>query len=100
MKFDIKVCGIRIKALRIKRAITQEVLAEQLHISDEHLRKIEAGNRGASIDLFIEIADFFGVSLDYLLLGKENGQIYIKQDLLKLAEELIEIAGRMKSGTN
>ena len=95
MKFDINVCGIRIKALRTKNMITQESLAKQLNISDEHLRKIEAGSRGASIDLFIEIAEFFGVSLDYLLLGKENGRIHIRQELLSLADELIEIAGKM-----
>ncbi len=95
MIFDTNVCGIRIKALRTKNGITQEILAEQLHISDEHLRKIEAGSRGASIDLFIEIAEYFGVSLDYLLLGRENGQLHMRRELLAIADELIEIAGKM-----
>ena len=45
MIFDTNVCGIRIKTLRTKNGITQEILAEQLHISDEHLRKIESGSR-------------------------------------------------------
>ena len=71
MTFDHKACGARIKALRTENHIKQEALAADLGISDTHLRKIESGQRCASIDLFIEIAEYFGVSLDYLILGKE-----------------------------
>ena len=33
--------------------------------------KIETGSKGVSIDLMIEIAETFHVSLDYLVMGKE-----------------------------
>lgn len=35
-------------------------------------RVIETGIRGASIDLLIECAEFFRVTLDYLVLGKTD----------------------------
>ena len=51
--FDMKACGSRIKELREGiEGFTQEKLAEQLNTSDSHLRKIENGQRSASIDLY------------------------------------------------
>ena len=47
--------------------MTQQEFAEQVNISLDTVRKIEQGRRGMSIDILIEIADFFNVSTDYLL---------------------------------
>ena len=73
--FDMTACGSRIKELRESRIrngkkMTLEILAEELNISVPHLWRIENGDRAASIDLMIVIAEYFSVSLDYLVLGK------------------------------
>lgn len=50
--------------------LTQEKLAEKLNISRIHLAHIEIGSKAPSIDLMIVMAEFFGVTLDYLVLGR------------------------------
>lgn len=42
-----------------------------INVSAGHMGKIETGSKGVSIDLMIEIAETFHVSLDYLVMGKE-----------------------------
>lgn len=57
MTFDVKACGARIRELRMKNGLTQETLAEDLNITDVHLRRIESGVRGGSIELLIELCE-------------------------------------------
>lgn len=59
-----------IQKLRRERYLTQEELAVRLNVSDRHLRSLESGEYIPSIDLFIEIAAFFDVTLDHLIMGK------------------------------
>ena len=94
--FDMKACGSRIKALReAQEGLTQERLAELLNTSDSHIRKIENGQRTASIDIYIEIAQYFHVSLDYLLLGKEYPAAEIKADIEDAVSILRKITSRI-----
>ena len=62
--------GQRIKQLRVMKGLTQEELAVRLNVSDRHLRSLERGEYTPSIDLFVEIAAFFDVTLDHLIMGK------------------------------
>lgn len=90
--FDMKACGARIKELRKKNNMTQEALAYELYISQDHLRKIESGKKGASIDLLIDIAGYFGVSMDYLLRGKSERDDAAEALLMERKKELRDIA--------
>ena len=67
--YNKKACGARIKALRQKKNMTQEALAQALHTTLSNISKIENGYQGFSIDLLIEMRDFFHVSADYILCG-------------------------------
>lgn len=94
--FDMKACGSRIKELREGiDGLTQENLAEKLNTSDSHLRKIENGQRSASIDLYIDIAQYFHVSLDYLLLGEESEKAQIRADFEDTIDRLCRIAAKL-----
>jgi len=42
-----------------------------LNIDRSLLSHIEAGKRGCSVDLLIQLSSFFDVSLDLLVLGKD-----------------------------
>ena len=57
--------GERIKELRAARRMTRQQLAEQIGLSVDALRKIEAGVNGAKIDTLISIAELFHITLDY-----------------------------------
>lgn len=61
----------RLRALREDNDLTQEQLAETLHISRKTLSNYETGYRTPSIYLVVKIADYFNVSTDYLL-GRTN----------------------------
>jgi bacteriophage CI repressor helix-turn-helix domain len=96
MYFDVTEFGARLKDLRTTRGLTQEKLAEQLGISWDHLCRVERGNRSCSIDLIIEIAVYFGVSTDYLLLGKRVNQVENRKRLLSVIGELTELAKNLQ----
>ena len=96
MYFDVTEFGARLKDLRTTRGLTQEKLAEQLGISWDHLCRVERGNRSCSIDLIIEIAVYFGVSTDYLLLGQRVNQVENRKRLLSVIGELTELAKNLQ----
>ena len=56
-----------IKLLRTERGITQKQAAEDLHISQALLSHYEKGIRECGLDFVVRIADYYGVSCDYLL---------------------------------
>lgn len=70
MYYDTMETGKRIQQLRKANGLTQEQLSEKINIGERHLQKLESGERGGSIDTLVEVALFFHVSLDFLILGK------------------------------
>ena len=95
MSVDIAAIGKRIKELRRTQGLTQDQLCDRLSISDSHLRKMERGDRSASIDLYIEIAQELGVSLDYLVLGKQNSAHVLKQEIRSLKAFLDDLERKL-----
>lgn len=57
----------RLKLLRKERKITQKELAEIINLSSGAIAMYETGNRTPDKEVLSAIADFFDVSLDYLL---------------------------------
>jgi len=58
-----------ITELRLLNNMTQIELAEKLNYSDKSVSKWERGESIPDITVLVEIADLFGVSLDYLVKG-------------------------------
>lgn len=57
----------RIKELRKRKNITQVRLAIDLGTSQNNISRYESGEREADYATLIKIADYFNVSVDYLL---------------------------------
>ena len=95
MSFDTEACGARIRELRKGNKLTQERLAEELNITDSHLRRIESGTRTGSIDLLIDIAAYFEVSMDYLLLGKVDQSGKVRAELREVQKQLKRITAML-----
>ena len=95
MYYDLKETGKRIQNLRKQKSMTQEQLAEKLNISVRNLGKIETGYSGVSIDLVIEMAMFFGVSLDYILLGRELQTDDLKRQIRMMLAQLMELEQKL-----
>ena len=62
----------RLKELRKKRHISQVFLAMELNMSQNSISRYETGDREAGYKELIAIADYFGVSVDYLLGRTDN----------------------------
>lgn len=60
-----------IKNLRISVSFTQAEMADRLGMSRSGYANIEAGKREPDFSTLFKLADYFGVSLDYLL-GRES----------------------------
>lgn len=67
----MKTFGQRIAFLRTKERLTQVELAVALDISRGHLATIERDGAKPSFELLSSLAEFFKVSLDYLIYGDE-----------------------------
>lgn len=57
----------RLISLRKSRNITQKQLATALNLSEIAIQNYEAQRRKPAYDVLISLADFFDVSLDYLV---------------------------------
>ena len=57
----------RLKPLRKGKNMTQKAMAELLNCTDRHYQKIEYGQINCPATTVILLADYFGVSADYLL---------------------------------
>lgn len=95
MAYDIKGSGARIRQLRIQNGYTQEKLAAALNVDQSYYGRIETGKRGCPVDIFVQISDLFGVSLDYLIRGRSDSGLFgrsdvaqLKSDIEKLVEQL------------
>lgn len=89
--------GKMIAALRKAKGWTQVDLAEKLNISDKTVSKWESEAGYPEITMFPRLADFFGVSIDYLMIGKEvqpeiiimsKAELCAKNDDVTLLKEL------------
>lgn len=69
MKKEIVLPGFsdRIKTLRKEKKRTQKDMAELLHCTDRHYQMIEYGQVNIPVTTLMGLADYFGVSTDYLL---------------------------------
>ena len=63
----------RLKELRKTNGKTQREVSISLGITERNYQSYEAGNHKPNLDTAIALADFFNVSLDYLV-GRSNDQ--------------------------
>ena len=67
---------MRLRALREQRNISQLKLSLDLNINQNTLSRYETGVREADYSTLIKIADYFNVSIDYLLERTENPEFH------------------------
>lgn len=66
---------IRLKELRKKKNISQVRLAMDLNMNQNSISRYETGEREADYETLIAFADYFDVSVDYLLGRTDNPAI-------------------------
>ncbi len=63
---------MRLKELRVKRGISQLKLAMDTGLNQNSVSRYESGAREADYATLIRLADYFDVSIDYLLGRTDN----------------------------
>jgi transcriptional regulator with XRE-family HTH domain len=84
--------GRRIKALRLRRNLTQEALGERAGLNYKYLGAIERGERNPSVKQLLKIAQALGVAPHELLVVDHEEPSVPK--LRAMIQELLQEAGR------
>lgn len=82
----------RLKAERKKNNITQTQLAEKLYLDRSSISKYESGKQISETPTLEKLADFFDVSIDYLL-GKTDIRNYEDNSSLNSINENLSTNG-------
>lgn len=67
MDIKMQMFGQRLKELRKEKTLTQREMAEFVEKTERHYQDMEAGKINVPALTLIRLADFFDVSLDYLV---------------------------------
>ena len=62
---------IGLREIRKNKGYSQLKVAMELNISRESLSYYETGKRSPDIGMLVRMSDYFNVSIDYLIKGKE-----------------------------
>jgi len=65
--FDRKIFAVRLRELRTSRNISQEELGAVLGVSKPAISDIERERRTTTVERLVELANYFDVSIDYLV---------------------------------
>lgn len=60
-------CVLRLKEIRVEKGINQQVVAEFLNVKQNTYSQYESGQRQIPIEALIKLAEFYDVSVDYIL---------------------------------
>ena len=89
-----------LKELRQEKGDTQSDIAKALNISQKAYSYYERGEREPSIDMLIQISNYFNVTVDYLL-GREKSKYYeLSEDEYNLIKRYRMLSERNKGKIN
>ena len=80
--------GSYIRSLRIKNGMTQQALAEKIHVTDKAVSKWERDLSYPDIRIFPQLADILGVTVSDLIRASEGGS---SEELLKQYEGISDL---------
>ena len=83
MYFDVNKTAKLVKKLREDAGLKQEVVASDMGINIKTYQAIEQGKRSGRIDTLCIIADYYSVTLDYLVTGT-----IMQNDVTKILERV------------
>ena len=89
---DTKKIGEFLKILRREKGLTQEQLAEILHVSGRTISRWETGTNMPDLSILIQMAEFYAVDVKEILDGERKGENMDKE----LKETLIKVADYSK----
>jgi len=100
--------GERMKMRRQRLELTQQQIADAIGLSPQHISAIEQDQRAPSLPFLAKLAEELGVTVDYLITGKESVvtdtipaikadktlNLEAKRAIIALVRELRQLAGK------
>jgi len=65
----------RVFELRKEANLSQKALGEAIGLSHKAISTLESGARGISVEKLVALAEYFGVSIDYLVGRTDNREV-------------------------
>lgn len=91
MELDYKAIGKRIKIVRIKADLTQEMLAEKIELSPTHLSNIETGTTRVSLATIVSIANGLDITVDDILCDNVvKARVQFEEDIAEILDDCDE----------
>ena len=79
---------IRLRELRKQKGLTMKQLGDLVGLAESTISLYETGKRQPDQDTMVFFADFFGISIDYLLGREEETEQHDLQNVLLLGNNL------------
>lgn len=92
--------GVRIKQLRTMRNLSQSDLAQEFKVAQNTVSKWERGDREPDYDTLRRLAEFFGVTIDFLLHRQGNLDTINTDKVAGNENRRIPIASSIKKGND
>ena len=92
--------GSFLKTLRREKNLTQEQLAEQLHVSGRTVSRWETGSNMPDISLLVALAEFYEVSIPEIIDGERKSETMneeAKENALKLSDYAETVNRKLKT---
>ena len=84
---DCKKVGLLIKQKRLEKNMTQQELADRLHITDRAISNWERGLRAPDISLLQELSNILGLSISDIL----SGEVQTTKGLTRIDKMIISL---------
>lgn len=84
--FDTNKFAPRLQSLRKTKNLSQQQLADSIGVTKSTISRIESASRAASIEIVYELADYFDVSLDFIV-GRSDDINTPKGNVASLSKE-------------
>lgn len=92
MEIDMKVKrGQILKELRKEKTLSQTELAKMMGVSVQAYQKYEYGTAEPNFDSLCKLADFYGVTTDYILGREEQSNPIAKISDVELEQEFLQL---------
>ena len=84
---------MKLKTLREQTGLSQKEIAQRIGIEYQNYNKYELGINEPSVDTLKQIADYYGVSLDYLCehTMKESDFSYLNEKQKNIMEIIVQL---------
>lgn len=89
----LNIFGSRLKSLREEKRMTGEELGKVFNVTKVAISNWESGNRSPHHEILSSIADYFDVSIDYLLgrTDEKNSKVKLDESIKTISAKKINV---------